>query len=102
MDVQEFRAELFRPHVGSEFQLTTQEGQAHSLLLNDVKVVLEKSAEPRITRDAFSLYFVGSELYLPQHIYSLSHVTLGGPWDVFIVPVGRTPQGAHIYEAAFN
>lgn len=102
MKVEEFTAEAFRPHVGSVFRITTATGETHDLILDEVKVVLEKHVSPRMKRDAFSLFFVGSATALPQHTYTVSHDALGGPWLLFLVPVARNAQGVYEYEAAFN
>jgi hypothetical protein len=102
MKLEEFTAAALRPHTGSHFHVKTQDGQSVELLLEEVKVVLEKHVSPRMQRDSFSLYFVGPDnVYLQQSMYDVSHDELGGPWAMFLVPVGQ--RGAAIlYEAAFT
>ncbi|MFZ5815177.1 MAG: DUF6916 family protein [Bacillota bacterium] len=49
----------------------------------------------------FSLLFQGPlDRFLPQGIYALRHDQLG-EFDLFLVPVGRQPEG-FLYEAVFN
>jgi hypothetical protein len=102
MNIEEFTAGTLRPHVGSNFHVTLDDGQVLELTLEEVKVVIEKHVSPRMNRDSFSLFFVGPDnLYMPQSTYNVSHDTLGGPWPVFLVPVGQ--RGAtFLYEAAFT
>ena len=102
MKIEDFTAEGLRPHVGSLFHVTIDDGRVFDLTLEEVKVVHEKHVSPRMTRDSFSLYFIGPEnVFLNQATYSLSHDELGGPWLVFLVPVGRR-ENAFQYEAAFT
>jgi hypothetical protein len=101
MKIEEFTAEGLRPHVGSMFHVTLEDGRV-SLVLEEVKVVIEKHTSPRRNRDSFSLYFVGPEkVFIPQSTYSVSHDELGGPWSIFIVPVGRR-EDVFLYEAVFT
>ena len=101
MNLEDFTAAALRPHTGSHFHVTTPDGQQYELLLEEVKVVLEKHVEPRMQRDSFSLFFVGPEkVYLQQSIYDVTHDALGGPWQIFLVPVGQR-GGVFLYEAAF-
>ena len=102
MNLEDFTADTLRSHVGSNFHVTLEDGQVVELLLEEVNVVVEKHVSPRMNRDSFSLYFVGPDnLYMSQATYNLSHDALGGPWAVFVVPVGR--RGApFLYEAAFT
>jgi hypothetical protein len=102
MTLDEFTAEGFRPHVGSVFHLNLEDGRVFDLMLEEVKVVNEKHTSPRMKRDAFSLFFVGPEnVLISQHTHSVTHDQLGGPWDIFIVPVGRR-EANFLYEAAFT
>lgn len=102
MNLQDFSAAALRPHTGSTFHVKTPDGQQHEFLLEEVKVVLEKHVSPRMQRDSFSLFFAGPEkVYLPQSTYDVSHDSLGGPWPIFIVPVGQR-GGVFLYEAAFT
>ena len=102
MNLEDFTADIVRSHVGTNFHVKLDDGQVVELLLEEVKVVQEKHVTPRQNRDSFSLYFVGPDnLYMSQATYHLSHDELGGPWPIFVVPVGR--RGApFLYEAAFT
>ena len=102
MKLEDFTADLVRAHVGTNFHVTLDDGQVVALLLEEVKVVEEKHVKPRQNRDSFSLYFVGPDnLYMSQATYNVAHDELGGPWPIFLVPVGR--RGApFLYEAAFT
>ncbi|HEX2061904.1 MAG TPA: hypothetical protein VHK90_14280, partial [Thermoanaerobaculia bacterium] len=78
------------------------DGQSFDLLLEEVQVVLEKHVSPRLRRDSFSLFFVGPpNAYLRQSTYQVAHDVLGGPWLLFLVPVGRR-NDTFLYEAAFT
>lgn len=102
MKLEEFTAAALRPHVGSNFHVKTEAGPSFDLLLEEVKVVLEKHVSPRLQRDSFSLYFVGPEnVFLQQSIYEVTHDELGGPWSMFLVPVGKR-DATILYEAAFT
>ena len=103
MKLEEFTAEGLRPHVGSPFHVTLEDGRVFDLVLEEVSVVNEKHVSPRQNRDSFSLFFVGPEnVLMNQYTYSLTHDELGGPWSIFIVPIGRRANGAFQYEAAFT
>jgi hypothetical protein len=52
-------------------------------------------------RQPFALLFkAASPVVLPQKTYSLKNATMGR-LDVFLVPVGREPDGV-VYQAVFN
>lgn len=53
------------------------------------------------THEQFSLLFHGPQTpFLQQMIYHVQHDRLGA-FDLFLVPVGKTPDGFQ-YEAVFN
>jgi hypothetical protein len=64
--------------------------------------LVEVSDETRTARqEVFSIVFAGPEQrFLPQHIYTLRHATLG-EHALFLVPVGRD-TGGYQYQAIFN
>ncbi|HYH07463.1 MAG TPA: hypothetical protein VEK11_10445 [Thermoanaerobaculia bacterium] len=103
MKLEEFTADTFRPHTGSQFHVKVDETRTIDLLLEEVKVVLEKHVSPRMNRDSFSLYFIGrADVLLPQATYTVEHDALGSA-AIFIVPVGRRHStGEYLYEAAFT
>lgn len=56
---------------------------------------------PGMMRAPFALIFrSASAVVLPQKIYRMKNGVMGA-LDIFIVPIGRDPQGV-IYEAVFN
>jgi hypothetical protein len=102
MNLEEFSADGLRAHVGSMFHVTLEDGRVFDLMLEEVKVVTEKHTSSRRNRDSFSLYFVGPEnVFMPQATYAVRHDELGGPWQIFIVPVGKR-EGTFLYEAVFT
>ncbi len=102
MNLDEFTADGLRPHVGSTFHVTLEDGRVFDLMLEEVKVVTEKHTSPPRSRDSFSLFFVGPDnVLMQQHTYTVSHDQLGGPWPIFIVPVGRR-EATFLFEAVFT
>jgi hypothetical protein len=103
VELSEFTADNLRPHVGSEFHLTFDDGRSIDLTLTEVLVRLEKHHTPRMKRDSFSLFFLGpAGAYMPQGSYATTHEVLGGPWSIFYVPVGRKESGSFEFEAVFT
>jgi len=86
----------FTPHVGAAFA-----ADALALELVEVKPLPPPPPGTRVRPEPFTLLFLARVPgYLPQGTYSLTHAGLGR-LDVFLVPVGRTPDGA-LLEAVFN
>jgi hypothetical protein len=103
MNLEDFTADALRPHVSSHFHVSGEQGEAVDLLLEEVKVTQEKHLSPRGKRDSFSLFFVGpAQPFMRQSTYTVQHDTLGGPWPMFLVPVGQRNTGEFLYEAAFT
>lgn len=103
MNLEDFTAEALRPHVGSRFHVSTEGGALADLELEEVKVTHEKHVLPGMNRDSFSLFFIGPpQPFLQQSTYDVQHDALGGPWQVFLVPVGKRQSGEYLYEAAFT
>jgi hypothetical protein len=50
--------------------------------------------------ERFSAIFDGSNIYLPQHVYSFEHERMG-QFEMFLVPIGENRDGFR-YEAVFN
>ena len=90
--------ETFQPLVGSSFWIHI-EGRKIELRLTGAKKVMESEAA-RLKRNPFSLFFLAPPL-LPQQIYSVTHEALAEPLDIFLVPIGREPNG-YSYEAVFT
>ena len=94
--------QTMQPYVGGTFRIDFAEGKRVELKLTDVKKVLDGHLDPRFTRDSFSIYFLGpADVYLPQAVYPLRHEEIDEPLNIFIVPIGRTPDGFR-YEAVFT
>lgn len=95
--------ETFQPHVGSSFWVNTvNKNGKHKieLRLENAAKVMESEAA-RLNRNPFSLYFRGpASIYLEQQIYHLTHDAFPDGMDIFLVPVGKDPQG-FTYEAVF-
>jgi hypothetical protein len=92
--------ENFEPLTGSSFWAEFPNGAKVELRLVRVARVME-SELARLKRQAFSLYFVGPKSFqLKQQIYHVVHDALE-PMDIFLVPIGETPQ-TYEYEAVFT
>jgi len=59
MQLNEITWQTMEPYVGGTFRIDFAGGQHVDLKLTDVKKVLDAHLDPRLTRDSFSLYFVG-------------------------------------------
>src|SRR5262245_59440089 len=94
----------FTPLIGQSFRVMLPDGQALDAVLESAREVTASGWQPEDKRQArkpFSLVFLGrSQTVLPQATYRVQHETLGD-LDIFIVPVGRTPEGI-TYEAVFS
>ena len=91
-----FTKEGFAEHLNTKFRIPLQPSGAVELELLEVVSTL---STPR--QEQFSIFFRGpGNIYLPQRTYRMEHDALG-ELDLFIVPVGRDPEGFR-YEAVFN
>jgi len=90
----------FEPHVGSIFRIHPSENEVVELRLDRVAAVMASEAA-RLKRTAFSLYFSGPPPLLRQRMYRMEHEVFGEGADVFLVPLGATPQSV-AYEAVFT
>lgn len=88
--------ESFLPFVDSGFDCAV--GPDHSVRLSLVSATeVSRSARQR----QFSVLFRGpGDRFVPQGTYAVSHPEFGSA-DLFLVPVGVTPEG-YQYEAFFN
>jgi hypothetical protein len=90
-DLEALTADDFAPHLRERFALSPTADSAF-----DVELIEVSGAGAR----PFSLVFRGpGEPVLPQRIYRLEHPALGA-LDLFLVPIGRQPDGLR-YEAVF-
>jgi Domain of unknown function (DUF6916) len=88
--------ETFSQHLNSKFSVKHESGGTVELQLIEAK----KSGSLE-GYEQFSLLFLGPpDAFLPQAIYSFEHERLE-PFEMFIVPVKRLPDGFH-YEAIIN
>lgn len=91
-----YTKEEFAEHLNTKFHIPLQPSGAVELELLEVVSTL---STPR--QEQFSIFFRGpANIYLPQRIYHMQHDAMG-ELDLFIVPVGREPEGFR-YEAVFN
>ncbi len=91
--------ESFSPHVNSTFALGLGESTVELTLTQATKQPVNPFAG--MMREPFSLIFrSGIPVVLPQRIYPFKHESLG-KLDIFIVPIGRDPNGV-VYQAVFN
>ena len=91
-----FTKEGFAEHLNTKFRIPLRPSGAVELELVEVVSTL---STPR--QEQFSIFFRGpADIYLPQMTYRMEHDALG-QLDLFIVPVGRGPEGFQ-YEAVFN
>ena len=102
MELSEFTFEIIHPLVGTTFEMTARDGQSYPLKLVEVLKIMDQHVDSRMTRDTFSMHFLGPQQpYIPQSTYSMTHETLGGPHLIFIVPISKDKDG-YMYEAVFN
>jgi hypothetical protein len=88
--------EAFSENLNTHFRIPMQSGNAAEL---ELVGVVETMSTPR--QQQFSVLFRGPLDYLlPQGTYHMEHEKMG-EMDMFIVPVGKEPDGFH-YEAVFN
>jgi hypothetical protein len=94
--------EEFSKHIKTKFRIKADTQQPVELLLEEVKSYGNNGgsgSQPGMER--FSVFFSGpNDCYLPQKVYSMEHDRMG-PFDIFLVPIGRDDQGYN-YEAVFN
>jgi hypothetical protein len=103
LQVRDFTADTFRPHIGSTFQLTMSDGRVFDLELEDVEVLLPKEQTPRKQRDSFGIYLLGPEdVMIKAGTYPTRHDVLGGPFQLYFVPIARRDNGRHLYESIFT
>lgn len=88
--------------VGTSMFVDPERDHRVELRIVHVGKVME-SERANLTRDAFSIFFLGPKSYrIAQGSYPTQHEALGSePFWLFIVPVEETPQGL-IYEAVFT
>ena len=93
-------ARELHPHVGGAFRLSTPDGTALTLTLDEARSLASpgtRAEGDRRKREPFRLLFRGPSLpILPQRIYPLEHAALGR-LELFIVPIGPGQ-----YEAIFT
>lgn len=89
--------EMFEEQLNTKFRIPVQGGGTPVEL--ELTEVVETMRMPG--REQFSVFFRGPlEYIIPQSTYRLEHEKMGN-LDIFIVPVGKEPEGFR-YEAVFN
>lgn len=102
MQLNEMTWETMQPFVGGTFYIEAGDGKRIELKVTDVKKQIDQHLDARLTRDSFSIYFLGpTDVYLPQATYPLRNEQFAEPLHIFIVPIGRSPEGFR-YEAVFT
>lgn len=98
LDLSALTVDHFTPLVGQDFRVRYTEHE-ETLTLKSVS----RYDGPPGERAPFSLLFDGhrADLLLNQHIHPLQNDTLGA-LDIFLVPVGRNPDGTISYQAVFS
>ncbi len=91
-------ADHFEPLVGQGFRVRHPEHE-ETLTLER----LERKNAPIMGRIPFSLFFRGESqtVLLNQHIHPMDQESLG-QLEIFLVPIGRNPDGTHEYQAVFS
>lgn len=90
----------FAPLIGEKFAV---EYPDHRDTLTLTEVQRTKTLPPEGLRQGFSLMFESDSrtVVLGQGIHPLSHPHIGR-LEVFMVPVGRKPEGSFVYQVAFS
>jgi hypothetical protein len=97
MDVS-FSADLFRPHVGSVFALTSAKGEEFALRLDSVECKTLHDIGPY--HNFTLLYSSVGKVFFPQGTYSLRHAVLG-ELDIFLTALAETDT-TFKYQAPFT
>lgn len=94
-------AEHFLPLVEQEFTVSYPDYQG-TLILYKVEHG-KKSPSPGRFRNPFSIFFNGTDpnTVLHQQNHPVTHPTLG-TLELFLVPLGRNPDGTFYYQAVFG
>lgn len=94
--IEQLTKEMFAGSLHTKFRVDTKTSSAVEV---ELVQLVEGISTP--THEQFSLLFQGPQThFLPQMIYHMEHERIG-EFDLFLVPVGRTPDGFE-YEAVFN
>lgn len=93
--------EYFADRIGEGFEVRLPEA-TERLVLEETQA-RENGGCPVAVRAGFSILLRGSSptILLRQGTYPLEHEDLGR-LDIFIVPIGRLPDGTFRYEACFS
>jgi hypothetical protein len=94
-------SETFAPHVGSEFEATSQADEVLHLVLTSCEEDAA-SGPPDAERIPFSLIFrdAGATRYAPQQTFTIRHPELG-EFPLFLVPLGPGERGVR-YQAVIG
>ena len=93
--------EEFSRHVNTNFSVAVDESRRVDVKLAEV-VGYRAGPDEQQGLERFSLFFDGpADPFLPQGSYPMRHERMGETL-IFIVPLGRTPDGGFRYQAVFN
>lgn len=94
----------FAPLVNQQFRIYPESGAPIKAELISVADLGQRptAKKGQVRQRTFSIILRGpqSDIYLPQHIYTVEHSRLG-KHKIFLVPIGPDEQGMR-YEAVFN
>ena len=86
---------------GTSFWAFPEQGHKVELRIVEVAKVMESEAA-RLTRNAFSVFFLGPASYqMKQGTFAFQHDAFPEPFELFLVPVEQLPDG-FLYEAVFT
>ena len=98
-DARDLSADDFEPLIGSDIEVSADDESLPPLRLDAIARLRSQPGAPR--QEPFSLAFSAQPPVREQGIYRLEHADLGSV-DMFLVPIGREPNGRVRYEAVFN
>lgn len=103
VDLSSLTVEDFRAHVGTAFRVRAELPEPIDLELVEARESAWERPPVGAARRPFALLFLGppSDRYFMQATIPLSHPAMGD-LDMFLVPVGATPQRRMQYEAIFS
>lgn len=101
ISVADLRLEHFAGRIGEGFEVRLPNATERLVLENTL--ARANHGCPVSVRPGFSIFLRGSTptILLQQGTYPLEHEEMGR-LDIFIVPIGREPDGTFRYEACFS
>lgn len=101
MRLEELTFDLVQSLIGSSFRTPIEGRPEVELKIVDVCKVMERVESKKLTRQPFSIYFLGPpDILLHQGTRSMRHEQLG-EMEIFMVPISKKEDGFE-YEAVFT